>query len=245
MRHAIPVLMLVTASCGGGSVANDLVLPSPREAEIPLAVRWTRNSAEHRAAFLQAYRLAGERVRMAAQGRPTGSWAVIMDADETILDNSQYQLERARVGLGFTSESWTEWVRRAAADTLPGAAPFIRLVRELGGRVAVVTNRKDFECEDTRDNLTNLGVEVDLVLCRTSAEPGDKGPRFRSVQDGTADPSIGPVDIVLWVGDNIQDFPELTQESALETGARLTDFGVRYVVLPNPMYGSWEGNPPD
>lgn len=241
MRRTIPILVVAAASCGGTSVARDVVLPSPREAVIPLSIRWTRNSAEHRAVFLQAYRIAGERVRAVAQGRAEGTWAVILDADETILDNSQYQLERAEVGLPYTQESWTEWVRREEADTLPGAASFIRLVKELGGRVAVVTNRKDFECEDTRDNLTELGVTVDLVLCRPSTASGDKNSRFRSVQDGTADPAIGPLDVLLWVGDNISDFPDLTQESALQSGS-LVEFGSRFVVVPNPMYGSWERN---
>lgn len=218
-------------------------LPSPGAGvrELPLSVRWVRRSAEHRAAFLQAYRMAGERVH-AASARGGSPWGVILDADETILDNSDYQRDRAALGLGYTQESWTAWVRRQAADTLPGSAGFIRGVREMGGRVVVVTNRWDYECPDTRANLDSLGVAVDLVLCRPSSDPSDKNPRFRSVEDGTADASLPALEVVLWVGDNIQDFPDLTQESG--AGAALSDFGTRFIVLPNPMYGSWERNPP-
>jgi 5'-nucleotidase (lipoprotein e(P4) family) len=183
-------------------------------------------------------------VRAAAASHGSSPWGVILDADETILDNSDYQSGRAAQGLGYTQESWTAWVRRQAADTLPGAAAFIRGVYGLGGRVVVVTNRWDYECPDTRANLDRLGVGVDLVLCRPSRMAGDKNPRFRSVQEGTADASLPALDVLLWVGDNIQDFPDLTQASALAPAAALADFGSRYIVLPNPMYGSWERNPP-
>jgi 5'-nucleotidase (lipoprotein e(P4) family) len=233
--------MVLAAWGGGGRV--EVPLPSPAGRALPLSIRWVQTAAEHRAAFLQSYRLAGERVRAAASGG-VRAWAVILDADETILDNSAYQRERAEVGLGYTQESWTAWVRRQAADTLPGVASFIGQVRELGGRVVVVTNRYDYECGDTRDNLEKLGVAVDLVLCRPSSAPSDKNPRFRSVEDGSADPSLPALAVVLYVGDNIQDFPGLTQESVRGAGAGLSEFGTRFIVLPNPMYGSWERNPP-
>ncbi len=243
MRRWVPVWVLVVTACGG---AGQVELPSPASGlrELPLSVRWVRRSAEHRATFLQAYRTAEERVRAAAASRGGSPWGVILDADETILDNSDYQKSRAELGLGYTQESWTAWVRRQAADTLPGAAGFIRGVHELGGRVVVVTNRWDYECGDTRANLDSLGVPVDLVLCRPSSSPSDKNPRFRSVEDGTADASLPAMNVVLWVGDNIQDFPGLTQESGAGAGAALSDFGTRFIVLPNPMYGSWERNPP-
>ena len=73
----------------------------------------------------------------------------MLDGDETILDNSVYQVERFRAGLEFTQESWTAWVRRREAKPLPGAARFLARVRELGGRIAIVTNRLGSECDDT------------------------------------------------------------------------------------------------
>jgi 5'-nucleotidase (lipoprotein e(P4) family) len=243
MKRVVPVWALVLAACGGAGHV-DVPAPSAGVREVPLSIRWVRRSAEHRAAFLQAYRLAGERVRAAAASRGSTPWGVILDADETILDNSDYQLSRAELGLGYTQESWTAWVRRQAADTLPGAAGFIRAVHELGGRVVVVTNRWDYECGDTRANLDSLGVAVDLVLCRPSSAASDKNPRFRSVQDGTAAASLPALDVVLWVGDNIQDFPGLSQDSGSGAGTALADFGTRFIVLPDPMYGSWERNPP-
>lgn len=242
MKRVIPAMMLA-AACGG-TAAPGVVAPGARALPSqPPGLHWVRTAAEHRALFLQAYRQAGDRVRAAAAGRAQGTWAVILDADETILDNSEYQKERAELGLGYTQESWTEWVRRAAADTLPGAAGFIRSVRQAGGRVAVVTNRLDIECDDTRANLRRLQVEVDVVLCRPSSQPSDKAARFRAVEDGTADASLPPLEVLLWVGDNIRDFPGLTQAARTAPDPVLADFGTRFIVLPNPMYGSWEANP--
>ncbi|HET6765570.1 MAG TPA: hypothetical protein VFH27_17945, partial [Longimicrobiaceae bacterium] len=63
----------------------------PPGARLPNEVHWFRNSAEMRALFLQSYRLAGDQIRQAAAGQAAGNWAVILDADETVLDNSLYQ----------------------------------------------------------------------------------------------------------------------------------------------------------
>jgi 5'-nucleotidase (lipoprotein e(P4) family) len=209
---------------------------------LPEAIRWVRASAEHRAIFLQVYGAASARVRDAARGRPAGSWAVIVDADETILDNSEYQKRRAALGAGFTSESWNAWVREEKAAALPGAAAFLALVRELGGRIAVVTNRDEELCAATRRNIDALGLAADMVLCRTGGV-SDKNPRFEAVQRGTAASGIGPLEVVAWVGDNIQDFPALSQDVRHAPESALADFGRRYFMLPNPMYGSWERLP--
>jgi 5'-nucleotidase (lipoprotein e(P4) family) len=201
-----------------------------------------RTAAEYRALFEQTYGLAAERVEEAAAGRETGTWGVILDADETVLDNSEYQRRRARLGLGYTSESWDEWVREEAAPALPGAVAFIRRVQGMGGRVAIVTNRNESVCEPTRRNLRQVGVQPAVVLCRRPGE-SEKEERFRAVQQGRAAPDLPPLEVLAWVGDNIQDFPGMSQEyrRALETSPEL---GRRFFILPNPMYGSWERNPP-
>src|SRR5215203_3686876 len=68
---------------------------------IPASVRWFRASAERRAIFMQTYRLATAALERRAAGLPSGSWAVILDADETVLDNSPYQQELARRRMTF------------------------------------------------------------------------------------------------------------------------------------------------
>jgi 5'-nucleotidase (lipoprotein e(P4) family) len=207
---------------------------------LPREVRWFRTSAERRALYLQGYRVATERLPQLAAGRAADTWAVILDADETVLDNGAYQQERAALDSAYTPESWRRWVDRRAAAALPGAAAFVAAVRAAGGRPVIVTNRDAQECEATRDNLRAVGITVDAVLCKGTTS--DKNPRFAEVARGAA--GLPPLAVVMWVGDNIQDFPALTQRTTRGApDAAFAEFGSRFVLLPNPMYGSWEENP--
>ena len=99
--------------------------------------------------YLQVYAAATAHVEREAASRAAGSWAVVLDADETVIDNSAYQLERERAGLPFDAPSWHEWTKRREALAQPGAHAFLARVRELGGRIAIVTNRTVSECPDT------------------------------------------------------------------------------------------------
>lgn len=238
--------LALLAGCAGGARSTQ---PAPPSAAGSLAVapnasavHWTRDAAEHDALALQTYRWAGMRLRDIFAGRAAGTWGVILDADETILDNSEYLKERLASAGAFSAESWAAWVRRREADAVPGAKEFVALVHQLGGHVAIVTNRDDALCPETRDNIGSLGMVADVVLCRPPST-SDKNPRFASVRDGTATPDLPPIDVVMWVGDNIQDFPSLSQDVRGNGDAAYAAFGVRFVVLPNPMYGSWESNP--
>jgi 5'-nucleotidase (lipoprotein e(P4) family) len=248
-RTAWLVLVPLAAACAtaGGSPPSTAPSPArataaPAVAPTSSAVHWTRDSAEHDALLLQTYRWASGRLRDLAASRPAGTWAVILDADETILDNSEYQRERLPEGGGFTAESWAAWVRREQAGAIPGAKDFVALVHQLGGHVAIVTNRDDAVCPQTRDNIRSLGMVADVVLCKPPST-SDKNPRFDSVRDGTATADLPPLDVVMWVGDNIEDFPSLSQSIRSRGVSAYDDFGTRFVVLPNPMYGSWEANP--
>lgn len=232
-------LVLALVGCAGGAPS---AVPGPAEADLPKEIRWVRGSAEHRAAFLQTYAAASARLRELASGRPRGSWAVILDADETVLDNSIYQVRIARAGESFSSRTWYAWVREERATALPGASEFITLARDLGGRVVIVTNRDEVVCEPTRRNLEALGIAVDLVLCRQEGERGKEG-RFDAVARGTAAGALPPLDVLLYVGDNIDDFPGVDQSDRSGPVTPFLGFGRRYFVLPNPMYGSWERVP--
>lgn len=192
--------------------------------------------------YREVYAMAGTWVARTVAAGVDGPWAVILDADETVLDNSLYQLRRARQGQGYTSESWNAWVMEASAPPLPGAVDFIAGVKALGGHVAIVTNRDESVCDATRRNLASVGVDADVVLCR---QPGvsEKETRFRAVEEGTTPAGLPPLRVLAWVGDNIQDFPGGNQALRDAPEEALTDYGARYFVLPNPMYGSWTSNP--
>ena len=207
------------------------------QAALPNDIKWVQRSAEYFAASLQTYRAATARVEQQAANRTAGSWAVVLDADETIISNLQYQIER--VGLGYSADTWAAWVRRREAVPLPGAAAFLTRVRQLGGRIAIVTNRLESECEDTKVLFQKHQLPFDAMLCRPDEGPGDKNPRFEAVATGKSSASPTPLEVVAYVGDNILDFPALEQSRAQGDKA-LSEFGVRFFLLPNPMYGSWE-----
>jgi 5'-nucleotidase (lipoprotein e(P4) family) len=235
---ATPTPAAAAPAAAAPAPATATLSDSARSLLLPSAIRWTVLSAEHRAAYLQAYREATRRVGQLAEGRRRGSWAVILDADETVLDNSPHELELARANATYNPTNWAEWVGKAAAPALPGAAAFIARVHALGGRVVIVTNRAEPLCPDTRENFRKLAIAVDAVLCGS----GDKNPRFDAVRRGTA--GIPAAEVVMWVGDNIQDFPQFQQRVARSApDSAFADFGRRFIILPNPMYGSWERIP--
>jgi 5'-nucleotidase (lipoprotein e(P4) family) len=211
--------------------------------QLDRSAHWLRNSAEYKALVRQTYNVASVRLREIAAMREKGTWAVALDADETIIDNSAYEKELTLKGLKSTDELWDGWVARRAAPPLPGVAEFLELVHGLGGYIAVVTNRIDQHCPDTQANFRAFDLPFDVILCRQ----GDrrKEPRWEMVANGTASPDLPPLEIVMWVGDNIRDFPELDQDVRFESGEGFQEFGRRYFALPNPVYGSWTGNPQD
>lgn len=251
MKHSLPLLTaLLLSACAAparrGATAGSAAAPQPTASStvigdsIPLALRWYRASAEMHALFVQTYRLATEAAQRLAAQQSGQQWAVIMDADETVLDNSMYQ--QGRGGRGYTPETWEVWVKSKKATALPGAADFINRVRALGGKVVIVTNREDNVCEETRQNLKAVALNVDQVLCKPVGV-SDKNPRFSAVQSGTAPSRLAALKVVMWVGDNIQDFPGLTQDVRKGGAAGFAEFGKTWFVLPNPLYGSWDKNP--
>lgn len=210
----------LSLTCTGNCTATGPVAP------IGLDIRWALLSAEYRAASLQAFALATARIEaLHAAGSLPDQWAISTDADETIISNARYQHERATLGTEYSSSTWSAWVARREATAMPGAAAFLDRVRELGGLVAVVTNRKTNECADTEANLEAVGLAYDMILCR--ATTSDKNPRFGAIEGGTASAEHAAADVVLFVGDNIQDFPELTQDIRHESDDAFAAFGTR------------------
>jgi 5'-nucleotidase (lipoprotein e(P4) family) len=234
------LLLLLVSGCGSGGSATKPPATQPPVPADPDSIRWVRDSAEYHAALYQVYREATARVDAEAATHAAGTWAVVLDADETVISNVVYQQERARLGQGYSSESWAAWVRRREATALPAAAAFLARVRERGGRIAIVTNRLQSECDDTAAVFKAHSLAYDAILCRPNGGPGDKNPRFELVQQGTAFGSAAPLTVVAFVGDNILDFPALSQSTRSQGSAAFDAFGVRFFLVPNPMYGSWQ-----
>lgn len=186
---------------------------------------------------------------------------VVMDVDETILDNSQYERERELLGLGYSSASWQAWVERAEATLVPGAREFLAQVIGRGGKVALITNRDKSLDDATWQNLMSLGLpltpdntcllgrgEVDKLAVNGTTIINDKDLRRQQLQQGIVDCSNAtqasvtrwqnPQQLLMQIGDNIEDFAGTTQHDA-DLDALLPQVGSELFLLPNPMYGSW------
>jgi 5'-nucleotidase (lipoprotein e(P4) family) len=207
------------------------------------AILWTQTSGEVRALAYQAFNLARMMLDRDLQSnrRSRMRRAVVVDADETVLDNSRYQATLQKNRQNYDSRTWTEWVKRVEAEAVPGAVEFLRYAASRGVRVFYITNRNLVERDATAENLKKLGfpdVSDQTLLVRTDAKTSSKEPRRKAVSSKYR--------IVLLMGDNLNDFAEVFEQSktiadrlaAVERNK--TEFGKRFIVLPNAMYGDWE-----
>jgi acid phosphatase len=166
--------------------------------------------------------------------------AVVLDLDETVLDNSAFQARVEYDGAQFNEDMWTAWVAESKATLIPGAAEFLNFAAFHGVRRVYISNRicapgaKD---DPTVVVLRRYGLlnNTDTLLCRSAAsDSSDKSPRRYQVSAGHR--------IVLMIGDDIGDFyvagrDARTRDEGLALYGRW--FGDRWFVLPNPSYGSW------
>lgn len=219
---------------------------------------WAQTSVEYAGAARQAYRLAEVMMdRALADSTWTASLeqaengseayrdkppAVVLDLDETVLDNSPYQARLILDDEAYGSESWKSWVREEKAGSIPGALEFTQAAVQHGVQVIYLTNRDADVEAPTRDNLEALGFPVkdapDAVL--TQAEKAgweSKTARREWVAEKYR--------LLLLIGDNFGDFaPEVDTSLAArrQTSRSFQEYwGSRWIVLPNAQYGSWEG----
>jgi len=195
-------------------------------------LEWVMKSREYRAVCLQTYANAWEKVEKAAKDE-SGPWAIVMDLDETVLNNSQYQVELDKAGATHTQEAWEKWVGRCEAGLVPGAKEFIERVRtQPKARIIFLSNRFARVTDKTRKNLKKHGLtrENDIFLLRRIR--GDtKANRREEVFKGTGRmASHGAFSVLAWFGDAAHDFPD---DPKLK-------WGTHKFMLPNPVYGNWD-----
>lgn len=212
-----------------------------------LEIKWMRDSEEYAALTRMVYRSAERVVGDAARRLPRGrAWAVVLDLDETALDNSIYQLTRVAYRLPFDTASWNAWVRREDAGAVPGVADFVTAMRRLGGHVAWISSRGDMTRDPTVANMRARGLwNDDDRICLLTADPAyNKAARRAEVASGSGRCAWDgtPMTVLGFFGDNIQDFPQ-AGENDPDAGPSDTAFGTRFFMLPNPMYGGWVTTP--
>lgn len=228
---------MVAAVVGLGLIATVRGQTAP--AASALEIKFVRDSAEYATLTRQTYRLAGDAVRRTAQTAGRSPWAVVLDLDETVLDNSAYQLERAAYGLPFESASWAAWTERREASAVPGVVEFVSIVRQSGGHLAWISNRNTTVEIPTKANLQALGVwSDDDRLCLQRDSQHTKRMRRAEVISGSGTCAWSTaMRVAVFVGDQMGDFP-VPDENIPETGTDAA-FGRTCFLLPNPMYGDW------
>ena len=206
-----------------------------------MGLLWMRTSAEYRALAYQGYNVAMNAVKMAVtdpshQRKPL---AIVLDADETVVDNTKLMGESIVNGNGrFDAPWWRQAVHQGKSQAMPGAVEFLNEVHKQGVEIFYVSNRyAPVNLDVTIQNFKELGfpsVDKDHVLL--FEKDSDKQPRFDMIAKKYY--------VIVYMGDNAGDFPIGTKGKTLAErngiiDAHKEDFGTTFVVFPNPAYGSW------
>jgi len=239
---------------------------TPAAATVPAddnlnAVLWLQRSMEYRALSETVFRAAAERLDAAladpawdalvpaeraaagdAAGRPP---AIILDIDETVLDNSAYQARLVVDGGEFNDAGWDAWVEERKAIPVPGALALTRAAADRGVTVFYISNRRADSAEATLENLRRQGFPVqhgDVFLGLGTQVPGceqagsGKTCRRQLVGRGHR--------VLMQFGDQLGDFVQAPANTPAQHEALHAEyrdwFGQRWWVLPNPTYGAWE-----
>lgn len=201
------------------------------------AALWQQRSAEYKALCFQAYNFARLRLNEDLQRGSSKPMAIVTDIDETVLDNSPYNVHIALKGENYSDKTWQEWTSKAIADTVPGALSFLKYAAEKGVHVYYITNRSAAERAVTLQNLQRWNfpdADNEHLIPKTSTS--SKEDRRLAVAKTH--------EIILLMGDNLGDFSAIFEKQPADkrdaaTKQSAAEFGNRFIVLPNPMYGDW------
>ena len=213
------------------------------------AVLWQNTSAEAYLLYEQVYELATWKLEARLteldeeqQMTDSAQWirrplAVIVDIDETVLDNSPYQVNAIRRGRTFDLDDWRQWTDKAIAKACPGALAFLENAKAWGCEVFYITNRDVREKASTLKNLKDLGFpfadEQHLLLMDGTSDKTERRARVAATHR-----------VVLLVGDQLRDFDERFKDRSVNFGRDAVDamsdtLSDYFILLPNPMYGTW------
>ncbi len=247
MKYSIVVVAFFIFSCKSSkqvSIKPRVILLQTTPQNVSLNGKlfssiFQQRAAEYRALCLQSYNIAKLRIDsyVVQSEKPK---AIITDIDETILDNSAYAVHQAYQGLEYTSSSWYEWTDKSAADTMPGAAAFLKYIASKNIQVFYITNREDRERATTLKNLQHFGLpNADEIHLYTKLGTSSKEERRQQVMDR--------YEVVLLMGDNLADLSMLFDKKTEEERRKNTDmlageFGKKFIVFPNSNYGDWESS---
>lgn len=208
--------------------------------QLVMATLWMQKSAEYRALCYQSFNLAkmmlDQRLKKFVGKKKL---AVVVDLDEAVIDNTDYEAFLIGNNFGYSSKTWTPWMQAGQAIAVPGAKEFLVYAESKKVEVFYISNRKMVGYDGTEKNLKELGFPyVDKIHLLLTTDTSDKQPRRDIVAKD--------YETVLLIGDNLNDFTSAfanksVEERFMETDKIKADFGTKFIVIPNPVYGDWEG----
>lgn len=241
-RSCLALSVFFTFCLAGFSAQCEEYTTKDLNDEAILALSWVQTAAEFKALAHQAFNIAKLRWDM---DKEAGKKAVVVDLDETVIDNSPFNGGLIGKDYGYGNTVWKEWCDAESATAIPGAVDFLNHVVNSGGDVFYLSNRKaqpekDMDLtEVTMNNLKALGfpqVTTEHMLLRTGTSK-KKPRRDIIIEKGYR--------IVLLLGDNLNDFSDAFGAETIEGRAEAVEmnkaqFGEKFIILPNPIYGNWE-----
>ncbi|MGY1519255.1 5'-nucleotidase, lipoprotein e(P4) family [Luteimonas sp. A482] len=271
--HASAILFaaLLASGCAtvpspqsGGTVGD--TASAPATAIVPAddnlnAVLWVQRSAEYQANSISLFRAAADHLDVALK---TPGWdalvpdervqtaplaglapAVIMDIDETVLDNSPYQARLVANGEEYDEVTWAAWVEERKARPVPGVLEFARDAQARGVTILYLSNRAQHLQAATLANLRAVGMPVKdesvFLGLGTHVEGCEQNGSEKLCRRRLAGREYR---VLMQFGDQLGDFVEVIANTAQARAALLDAhrdwFGERWWMLANPTYGSWE-----
>tara|TARA_B110000263_G_scaffold40646_1_gene32391 strand:+ start:4862 stop:5530 length:669 start_codon:yes stop_codon:yes gene_type:complete len=206
-------------------------------AKLPNDVRWVKESKEYKALCHQVYTNAINKLEnniapnKYSLNIANNNYAVVMDLDETVLDNSDYQVELYNKKEKYNPDSWDKWVLKKEAELVPGSYDYISFLRNNKIQIIFISNRMHKRLEETKNNMKKLGIysEGDIYLLRIDRADKKTIRRAEIFDSSGRMKGYNQFKIIQYLGDAIGDFE-------VET---LDRFGLDQFVFPNPMYGKW------
>ncbi len=232
------LFILSFSACKNTEVITKKAIENP-SAYSTSAVLWQQQSAEYEALCYQAYHLAKLNLDKIIKNDVDNSLAIVMDLDETVMDNSPYNAMLIKTGQSYSFESWRKWTALKQAQLIPGSLEFIKYAKEKSVTVIFISNRMEEEIEDTQLNLAQEGLEeINFENFYFKTNSSSKDERRAKVED--------QFKVVMYIGDNLGDFngnfDKQNSKARKEVLNKYSqEIGSKYIILPNPMYGEWEG----
>ena len=192
-----------------------LTYDQQRSQENTMSVLWYQKAAETKALYLQGYNVATDRLKEILKTPSDKPYSIVLDLDETVLDNSPYQVQNVKDGTAFNPKDWDVWVKKAAAKAVPGAKDFLQFADQNGVQIYYISDRTTSQVDDTIKNLEKEGIPVqgrDHLMFLEEGVKSKEGRR-QAVQEKT--------NLVLLFGDNLVDFADFSKTSEADRDKKL------------------------